>query len=82
MNSAQKPRFKGNGLITFEDVPIALKAEKVLKAAGIENKLVAPPPKFRMGCALGVEIMIAKKDEIIALFKQKDVPVSKIVELE
>ena len=82
MSSPDKPKFRGDAIITFEDVPIALKAERILKAAGIENKLVAPPPKFRLGCALGVEIMLARKDEILELFKQKDVPISKLVELD
>jgi hypothetical protein len=79
MDFHSKPKFKGDGIITFEDVPIAIKAEKVLKAAGIEAKLVAPPPKFRLGCALGVEIMLSRKHEIIDLFRQKDVPISKIM---
>ena len=75
----QRPKFKGNGIITFNDVPVAIKAEKVLKAAGIEVKLVAPPPKFRLGCALGVEILLSRKQEILDLFQQKDVPISQIL---
>ena len=34
MDNQQKPKFKGDGIITFHDVPVALKAERVLKAAG------------------------------------------------
>ena len=79
MDTQQKSKFKGDGIITFHDVPIAIKAEKVLKAAGIEVKLVAPPPKFRLGCALGVEVMLSRKQEILDLFQQKDVPISQIM---
>jgi hypothetical protein len=82
MDNQQKPRFKGDGIITFHDVPIAIRAEKVLKAAGIEVKLVAPPPKFRLGCALGVEIMLSRQQEILALFQQKDVPISQIMPID
>jgi len=78
----QKPKFKGDGIITFNDVPVAIKAEKVLKAAGIEVKLVAPPPKFRLGCALGVEILLSRKQEILDLFQQKDVPISQILPID
>ena len=82
MDKQQKPKFKGDGIITFNDVPGALKAEKLLKAADIEVKLVAPPPKFRLGCALGVEIMLSHKQEILDLFQQKDVPISQIVPID
>jgi hypothetical protein len=78
----QRPKFKGNGIITFNDVPVAIKAEKVLKDAGIEVKLVAPPPKFRLGCALGVEILLSRKQEILDLFQQKDVPISQILPID
>jgi hypothetical protein len=82
VDNQHRPKFKGDGIITFQDVPIALKAEKVLKAAGIEYRLVAPPPKFRLGCALGVEIMLSRQQEILDLFQQKDVPVSQILPID
>jgi len=82
MDKQQKPKFKGDGIITFHDVPEALKAERVLKAAGIESKLVAPPPKFRLGCALGVEILLSRKQEILDLFQQKDVPISQVLPID
>jgi hypothetical protein len=82
MENQPKTKFKGDGIITFQDVPVALRAEKLLKAAGIEVKLVAPPPKFRLGCALGVEILLSQKQEILDLFQQKDVPVSQILPLD
>ena len=82
MDNRQKQKFKGDGIITFQDVPIAIRAEKVLKAAGIDVKLVAPPPKFRLGCALGVEIMLSRKREILDLFQQKDVPISQILHID
>ena len=57
-------QFKGDAIITFNDVPLAIKAEKALKAAGFEERLVAPPPQFRLGCALGLEIMAFQRDAI------------------
>jgi len=82
MDKQQQPKFKGDGIITFHDVPLALKAERVLKAAGIEVKLVAPPPKFRLGCALGVEILLSRKQKILDLFQQKDVPISQVMPID
>ena len=74
-------RFKGDGLITFPDVPGAIKGEKVLKAAGYDARLVAPPPSFRMGCELGLEILGSNMPEIERLFKEKGVEYSGFVSL-
>jgi NifU-like protein involved in Fe-S cluster formation len=77
-----KQKFKGDTVITFEDVNIALKAEKILKAAGIENRLVAPPPEFRLGCALGLEILSSQSEAIERLLSEKNIAVSRKVLLE
>lgn len=39
-----KPKFSGDGVLTLADTPTALKFEKLIKAAGYQVKLVAPPP--------------------------------------
>lgn len=39
--------FVGDSLITFSDVSSAMKAEKVIKSAGYDVKLVAPPKEMR-----------------------------------
>jgi len=44
------------GLFLFDEVPHALAAERVLKAAGYEILLVAPPPHLRSGCDLAIAI--------------------------
>jgi len=44
------------GLFLFDEVPHALHAERVLKAAGYDLSLVAPPPHLRAGCDLAVAI--------------------------
>jgi len=40
LTTTDKPEFKEDGIFTFKDVPIAIRAEKILKGAGIENKVV------------------------------------------
>lgn len=81
MSGPEKIKFKGDGIITFEDVPLAIKAEKALKAAGLGNRLVAPPPQFRLGCALGLEILMAQQEAIVQLLKDKNIPYSKLLPL-
>ena len=69
----QKIKFEGGGLVLFMDVQDAMKAEKVLKAAGYPVKLVAPPPELRKGCDLAVEINLVEQPGIERLLSHKDV---------
>ncbi len=52
----RKDPFDGDGLVLFKTTAGALKAEKVLRAAGLDAKLVAPPLSRRRGCDLAVEV--------------------------
>lgn len=47
---------EGLGLFLFDDVSSAIQAEKVLKTAGYEISLVAPPHHLRAGCDLAVAL--------------------------
>lgn len=57
---ASAPRLslddEATGLFLFDDVPSAIKAEKVLGSLGYAVKLVAPPPHLRAGCDLAVAL--------------------------
>jgi hypothetical protein len=61
--------LEGGGIILFENVESALKAERVLKKEGCETKLVAPPPALRKGCDLALEINIMEKAGIERVLK-------------
>ena len=69
----QKTSFEGGGLVIFREVQEAMKAEKVLKGADYDVKLVAPPPELRKGCDLAVEINLVEQLGIERLFKEKDI---------
>jgi len=69
----QEKAFEGGGLVLFTGVPEAMKAEKVLKAAGYGIRLVAPPPTLRKGCDLAVEINLVEKPGIERLLDQEGV---------
>jgi hypothetical protein len=45
----KKTIFEGGGLLLFEKVEEAIRAEKVLKGEKYIVKLVAPPPTLRKG---------------------------------
>jgi hypothetical protein len=73
--------FKGDGIIIFNDVADAMKAEKVIKGAGYELKLVAPPPQMRMGCDLALEINLVEQPGIERVMKAEDVAYKYILPL-
>lgn len=74
----QKTAFEGGGLILFQSVQDAIRAEKVLKATGYVVRLVAPPPEMRKGCDLAVEINLVEQPGIERLLSQKDVAYTSI----
>lgn len=51
----------GQGLLIFEEVSQAIRAEKVLKEKGYRVRMVAPPPRFRKGCDLAVEFPLMEQ---------------------
>jgi cysteine desulfurase len=75
---AGKVVFKGDAIVIFPDVAASIKGSKVLNAAGINTKLVAPPPKLRLGCDLALEIAMAQKQDITCVFAEKEVPFIRI----
>ncbi len=69
----RKESTDGGGLVLFEEVQEAMKAERILKRGAYTVKLVAPPPELRKGCDLAVEINLVEKPGIERLLKDKDV---------
>lgn len=60
-----------NGLVIFNVVEEAIKAEKIIKIAGYSCKLVAPPPSLRKGCDLALEIDLIEQPVIERLLKSQ-----------
>lgn len=77
----KKTSFDGGGLVLFQEVSEAMKAEKVIRGAGYEVKLVAPPPQLRKGCDLAVEINLVEQPSIERMLNEKAVPYVSIVPL-
>lgn len=70
------------GLVLFEKVEDAIIAEQVLKEANYAVRLVAPPPTFRMGCDLAVEINLVEQLSIERFFSEKDLNYLKVTPLQ
>jgi len=69
----KKAAFEGGGLVLFDAVQEAMKAEKVLKKADYPVRLVAPPPELRRGCDLAVEINLVEQPGVERLLKRDKV---------
>jgi hypothetical protein len=74
--------FEGGGLVLFDEVSAAMKAEKVLKKAGYQVRLVAPPPELRRGCDLAVAINLVEKPGIERQLQQNDVAYVEVTPLK
>ena len=72
-------KFKGDAVLTFPAVSLAVQGQKVLKSAGFKVKLVAPPPQLGMGCDLCVEILLQDKNEIENTLKENGITVSRVL---
>lgn len=72
----------GGGLVLFHAVDEAIAAEKILKAENYDVKLVAPPPQFRKGCDLALEINIAEKPGIEKALQSKGANFAEILPLK
>ncbi len=69
----EKESFEGGGLVLFEAVQPAMLAEKALKKADYQVRLVAPPPELRKGCDLAVAINLVEQPGIERLLKQQGI---------
>ncbi|MEM3387209.1 MAG: DUF3343 domain-containing protein [Nitrososphaerales archaeon] len=74
--------MSARGLITFEEVRQAFKAESVLKKAKHDAKLVVPPPEFRKGCDLAVEFNINELVNIKRTLATNKIKYSDIISID
>ncbi len=58
-------------LLIFEHTSEVIKAEEIIKNQNIFFKVVAPPPEYRKGCDLAIEVWIVEIPGILNLLKKK-----------
>lgn len=61
---AKSNNHRGKGLVLFDSVEEAIRAERLLVKAGYACSLVAPPPQLRKGCDVAVEIDLVEQPAI------------------
>ena len=61
---------EGRGLLLFQEAGQAIRAEKTLKKAGYEVRVMAPPPHLRTGCDLVVVFDIIEQTGMVRLLEE------------
>ncbi len=69
------------GAVLFPSVQDAIRAERVLRDAGYEVRMVAPPRELRRGCELAVEIVLVEQVGVRRKLGEKGVPYTRIAPL-
>lgn len=72
---------KGKAVLLMKTVREGILAEKVLLKNGFIARKVVPPPEFRKGCEISVEIDLVNKNEILTLLSEYDIESQGLVEL-
>ncbi|MDD3270003.1 MAG: DUF3343 domain-containing protein [Syntrophomonadaceae bacterium] len=68
--SDKSKKHKGKGLVLFDSVEEAIRAERLVAKAGYACSLVAPPPQLRKGCDVAVEIDLVEQPAIERVLEQ------------
>lgn len=69
-------------VITFHSVSEALNFEKVMKAEGLEIKLIPVPREISSSCGLAARFSPEDKDRVLAVATEKNLAMKKLYVLE
>jgi hypothetical protein len=76
-----KESKKGKAVVLLKTVREGILAEKALLKKGYAARKVAPPPEYRKGCEVAVEIDLIKKEEIVKILIEYGIETQGIVPL-
>jgi hypothetical protein len=72
---------EGKAVVLLKTVREGILAEKALLKRGFSVRKVAPPPEYRKGCEIAVEIDLFKKEEIEKILEEYGIESQGIVPL-
>ncbi|MEA3464554.1 MAG: DUF3343 domain-containing protein [Thermodesulfobacteriota bacterium] len=67
------------GIMIFENTSEVIQAENILKAEGLEIRVMGPPPEVRSGCDLIIEFPLIEELEIRRKLQTVDLPPLQVV---
>ncbi len=62
---------KPKGILLYGSVQEVIQTHKMLEIQGFQVRLVAPPPKVRVGCDLAIEFNLIEQEAIEAIIKKE-----------
>ncbi len=71
----------GGNLLVFETTHLTMKAESLLKSAGISHKLFPNPRKSTNECGLVIKVLKKDMNKAVETCKQSDVTIKSILNL-
>ena len=69
----QKESRSGKAVVLLKTVREGILAEKALVKNGYAARKVAPPPEYRKGCEIAVEVDLIKKEEIVKILGERGI---------
>jgi hypothetical protein len=67
---SRQSKMVTKGLLIFSDTSTVMHVEQILKEENYEIRLVSPPPQYRTGCDLCVEVLMVEAPEITKMLRQ------------
>lgn len=64
---------RGSGILIFENTSEVIQAERILKLAEWNIKVVGPPPEIRTGCDLAIKFPLIEELNIIRTLKEASI---------
>lgn len=68
-NNVKQPQKPTRGLLIYPHAATVVSVEEVLKDEGYDIRVVSPPPSYRTGCDLSVEIPLAEEAIICSILE-------------
>lgn len=66
------------GLLLFHSTGEVIRAESLLKAAGLDVAVKGPPPDLRQGCDMVIEFPLLQEMRVRALLEEHNVPLLRV----
>jgi len=80
-----RPQIKGvseKGILIFQHTSEVIRAESLLKEAGLDVSVKGPPPEVRTGCDLAIEFSIVSQLEVVHILQKANLGPLQVLPLQ
>ena len=68
--ASRQSKLVTKALLIFPDISTVVHVEQILKEENYDIRVVSPPPQYRTGCDLCIEVPMVESQEITKMLKQ------------